>query len=113
MRRGRRNCGPDTIGLPDPASLNPARKGKRTQVSVLAAIDPADVPLFNALRDWRARASDGKPAYTVAHNSTLESIAALRPWGVDVVSGVEVEPGKKDPLKVREFVKRARAAEEK
>lgn len=40
-----------------------------------------------------------------------EAIAALRPWGVDVVSGVEAEPGRKDPLKVREFVKRARAAE--
>jgi phosphoribosylanthranilate isomerase len=39
-----------------------------------------------------------------------EAIAALRPWGVDVVSGVEAEPGRKDPLKVREFVKWARAA---
>jgi phosphoribosylanthranilate isomerase len=42
-----------------------------------------------------------------------EAIAALRPWGVDVVSGVEAEPGRKDPIKVREFVKRARAAERK
>ena len=25
------------------------------------------------------RASDGKPAYTVAHNSTLDAIAAMRP----------------------------------
>ena len=25
------------------------------------------------------RASDGKPAYTVAHNSTLATIASLRP----------------------------------
>jgi phosphoribosylanthranilate isomerase len=40
-----------------------------------------------------------------------EAIAALRPWGVDVVSGVEAEPGRKDPLNVREFVKRAKAAE--
>jgi phosphoribosylanthranilate isomerase len=40
-----------------------------------------------------------------------EAIAALRPWGVDVVSGVEAEPGRKDALKVREFVKRARATE--
>ena len=39
-----------------------------------------------------------------------EAITALRPWGVDVVSGVEAEPGRKDPIKVREFVKRARAA---
>ena len=40
---------------------------------------PASLPLFEALREWRAAASDGKPAYTVAHNSTLEAIAALRP----------------------------------
>jgi phosphoribosylanthranilate isomerase len=38
-----------------------------------------------------------------------EAIAALRPWGVDVVSGVEAEPGRKDAGKVREFMVRARA----
>ncbi|MGA3371998.1 MAG: phosphoribosylanthranilate isomerase [Terracidiphilus sp.] len=37
------------------------------------------------------------------------AIAALRPWGVDVASGVEAAPGRKDPGKVREFVARARA----
>jgi phosphoribosylanthranilate isomerase len=39
------------------------------------------------------------------------AIATLRPWGVDAVSGVEAAPGRKDPVKVREFVARARAAE--
>jgi phosphoribosylanthranilate isomerase len=29
---------------------------------------------------------------------------------VDVVSGVEAEPGRKDPFKVRAFIERARAA---
>ncbi|MGB9407531.1 MAG: phosphoribosylanthranilate isomerase [Terracidiphilus sp.] len=38
------------------------------------------------------------------------AIAALRPWGVDVVTGVEASPGRKDPAKVREFVARARMA---
>jgi phosphoribosylanthranilate isomerase len=42
-----------------------------------------------------------------------EAIAALQPWGVDVVSGVEAEAGRKDGVKVREFVRRARAAEAK
>ncbi|HUD55694.1 MAG TPA: phosphoribosylanthranilate isomerase [Terracidiphilus sp.] len=42
-----------------------------------------------------------------------EAIKVLEPWGVDVVSGVEAAPGRKDPDKVREFVKWARAAEAK
>jgi phosphoribosylanthranilate isomerase len=39
-----------------------------------------------------------------------EAIALLRPWGVDVASGVEAVPGRKDAGKVREFGARARAA---
>jgi phosphoribosylanthranilate isomerase len=41
--------------------------------------------------------------------NVAEAIAMLRPWGVDVVSGVEAAPGRKDPEKVRAFVERARA----
>jgi ATP-dependent DNA helicase RecQ len=71
-------CDRDTIGLPDPASLTPARANRR-RAAASAPIDPADAGLLEALRQWRVQASDGKPAYTVAHNSTLESIASLRP----------------------------------
>jgi len=39
-----------------------------------------------------------------------EAIARLNPWGVDVASGVEAAPGRKDPDKVRVFVAKARAA---
>ena len=46
-------------------------------------------------------------------SNVAEAIAALRPWGVDVASGVEAAPGRKDPDKVREFVRRARDAKQK
>ncbi len=83
-------CDPDTIGLPDPASLTPARpKSRRAPELEIATIDPAALPLLNALREWRTRASDGKPAYTVAHNSTLEAIAALRPASVGELARIK------------------------
>lgn len=42
--------------------------------------------------------------------NVAEAIAVLRPWGVDVVSGVEAEPRRKDAVKVRAFVEKARSA---
>jgi len=41
------------------------------------------------------------------------AIAAVRPYGVDVSSGVEDEPGVKNPGQVRLFLERARAAFER
>jgi phosphoribosylanthranilate isomerase len=40
--------------------------------------------------------------------NVAQAIATLRPWGVDVVSGVEAAPGRKDPEKVRAFIARSR-----
>ena len=43
--------------------------------------------------------------------NVAEAIGILKPWGVDVASGVEARPGKKDPEKVWAFVKAVREAE--
>ena len=42
-----------------------------------------------------------------------DAIGILKPWGVDVVSGVEAAPGRKDPEKVRAFVKAVREMDRK
>ena len=41
-----------------------------------------------------------------------EAIRKFAPWGVDVVSGVEREPGRKDPAKLKAFVAAVRKAEQ-
>jgi len=46
----------------------------------------------------------------LAHDNVDEAIRTLRPWGVDVASGVEIAPGKKDPARVYAFVRAARIA---
>jgi phosphoribosylanthranilate isomerase len=41
--------------------------------------------------------------------SVQDAIRTLHPWGVDVASGVEVEPGKKDLGRLRVFIEQARS----
>ncbi|NNE74184.1 MAG: phosphoribosylanthranilate isomerase [Acidimicrobiales bacterium] len=43
------------------------------------------------------------------HENVAEAIRQVRPWGVDVATGVERAPGEKDPLKLKAFIEEARA----
>src|SRR5829696_6438337 len=43
--------------------------------------------------------------------NVAEAVALVRPWGVDVASGVESAPGVKDPRRVTDFVKNVRSVE--
>ncbi|MGI9645092.1 MAG: phosphoribosylanthranilate isomerase [Ilumatobacteraceae bacterium] len=38
------------------------------------------------------------------------AIAEVEPWGVDVATGVESAPGRKDPMAVKRFIENARSA---
>jgi phosphoribosylanthranilate isomerase len=43
-------------------------------------------------------------------DNVARAIQTARPFGVDVASGVEILPGRKDPLKVSQFIRRAKKA---
>jgi phosphoribosylanthranilate isomerase len=66
--------------------------------------------------DWSL--AEGAPSglrVLLAGGLTPDNVAAaigrVRPWGVDVASGVESAPGVKDPTLVRRFVSAAKSAE--
>lgn len=96
------------------AAGDPAIAGTRggpADVVLLDAPDPGSGKVF----DWRL--ADGVPggvrlllAGGLDPGNVAEAIRRVRPWGVDVSSGVEAEPGRKDAVKLRMFVEAALAA---
>ncbi|HEY0683360.1 MAG TPA: phosphoribosylanthranilate isomerase [Steroidobacter sp.] len=86
---------------------------------------PAALPtrlLFEGPVSGTGETTDWSAAATLATRTQLilagglkpanvaEAITTARPFGVDVSSGVEARPGVKDPAKIYEFVRNARAA---
>ena len=73
------------------------------------------VPGSGEVFDWSL--AEGAPANRrlllaggLTPDNVAEAIARVRPWGVDVATGVESAPGRKDPLKVSRFVANAKNA---
>ena len=68
-----------------------------------------------SIASWQL-AGRGQRQFIIAGGLTPENVREamrlFRPWGVDVVTGVEREPGRKDPEKLKAFVAAVRKAEQ-
>ena len=84
-------------------STSPEQAGGTGQVFNWKKVAPL-VQVMN--RSVKVIAAGGLTAANVG-----EAMRLLRPWGVDVSSGVESEPGKKDRGKIRAFVNAVRTAD--
>jgi phosphoribosylanthranilate isomerase len=79
---------------------------------LLDAADPGSGETF----DWdlARQVPDGQRivlAGGLTHDNVAHAVAAVRPWGVDVSTGVESAPGVKDVRLVRRFINAARLAD--
>jgi phosphoribosylanthranilate isomerase len=63
----------------------------------------AAAAIFACYRNLNLVLAGGLQPHTVA-----DAVDTLRPWGVDVASGVEVEPGRKDREKLSHFITQAK-----
>jgi len=91
-------------------------KGYRTNAWLLDAYAPETVGGSGEKFNWDLAVEAqkfGKPIFLaggLTPENVAEAIRKVRPFGVDVSSGVEISPGKKDPAKVRAFINAAKAA---
>jgi phosphoribosylanthranilate isomerase len=105
----------DLLSLPADVQKLPVMRGSDFRL-------PPQRVLFEGAVSGQGKLADWDRAATLALQTQLilagglnplnvaDAIAAVHPFGVDVSSGVESEPGRKDPDKIREFVRQARLA---
>ena len=80
-----------------------------------AILIDSDTPGSGEVFDWSL--AEGAPAGRrvvmaggLDPDNVADAVRTVEPWGVDVATGVERSPGRKDAMKVKRFIERARAA---
>ena len=111
---------------PETVWPRPVMKALKVNGTVMPSLDPWPDPVVldswtadgrggsGRVWDWAGALPLSSRRFFVAGGLTPDNVASvvqrLRPYGVDVSSGVESEPGRKDPELVRRFVAAVREA---
>lgn len=110
-----------TITLPATVKSWPVLRGAPS-ATVAGALHGGQRLVFEGPRSGTGKVADWSAAGRMADRHQLilagglspdnvtEAIAAVKPFGVDVSSGVEESPGRKSPALIESFVSQARAA---
>jgi phosphoribosylanthranilate isomerase len=98
----------------DGASLNEIERYQATAY-LLDAYVPGQPGGTGRRFDWKLAADASKYGAVIlagglTSNNVAEAVETVRPWGVDVSSGVEAEPGQKDHHKLRRFIAAAKSS---
>jgi phosphoribosylanthranilate isomerase len=111
--------------LADAETLSPRARARLLPVLREGGMQPVPLParvLYEGAVSGAGRTADWTRAHAVARRTDVllagglnpdnvgEAIRTVRPWGVDVSSGVESSPGVKSPAKISSFMAAARAA---
>lgn len=103
----------ETLRLPASVQALPVVRGSVRSTSTRILFE-GPVSGAGEMSDWTIAAALARTTQLVLAGgldaaNVREAIARVRPFGVDVSSGVESGPGVKDPHKIHEFVRAARA----
>jgi phosphoribosylanthranilate isomerase len=100
-------------GIPEAGRINGFARDEAPALLVDASVK-GSYGGTGAIADWKAAADLARHypillAGGLTPENVAEAVRRVQPWGVDVASGVESLPGRKDAVKMKAFVKAVRS----